>query len=118
MINNIGLYWSIEDVQWGAGKRKGELWGRKKMRDEPVKFRDQIAIYVLYNGREPIYFGQTGGGNHQRLFARLKQHQHDDLADRWDHFSWFGFRWVKKNGDLANTKSNVQGTLKKALDHI
>jgi hypothetical protein len=45
-----------------------------------------------------IYVGQTNTGD---LFKRLKDHLEDDLAGRWDRFSWFGFKKVKKDNTLS-----------------
>jgi hypothetical protein len=67
----------------------------------PADFRDQAGVYVLYDDNfRLVYIGQAGAGN-QYLFSRLKHHKKDALADRWTRFSWFGIRWVRKNGRLA-----------------
>jgi hypothetical protein len=35
------------------------------------------------------------------LFSRLKQHETDHLWNRWESFSWFGFRRVTADGTLS-----------------
>jgi hypothetical protein len=47
----------------------------------------------------PVYIGQAG--RNKRLFGRLNQHEKDHLWNRWEHFSWFGFRRVNLNGQLS-----------------
>jgi hypothetical protein len=53
-----------------------------------------------------VYAGQVGSGN-QKL-DRLEQHRRDSLAGRWNKFSWFGLRRVKKTQDLANEADGKQ----------
>jgi hypothetical protein len=119
MIRNIGLFWSVSDVFWGRGKRPGALLGVPKWSTTvaPTDFRDQVGVYALYAGYELIYIGQTGTGD-QRLLARLKQHRKDDLAFRWDRFSWFGVRWVKQNRQLAAVAQAAHPELARVLNHM
>ena len=49
-------------------------------------FREQIGIYVLFDkDLAPVYIGQAGSGK-RRLFARLNEHETDDLWNRWEYF--------------------------------
>jgi hypothetical protein len=64
-----------------------------------------------------IYIGQTGGKG-QKLLSRLKQHRRDQLADRWDKFSWFGTRQVLNNGHLKADKDSTHTTHGEALNHM
>ncbi|MBI4949546.1 MAG: GIY-YIG nuclease family protein [Deltaproteobacteria bacterium] len=119
MIKNMGLFWKREDVNFGAkGKgKKGSLSGKlstaKKSGD--VDFWEQVGIYALYADYRLVYIGQTGGkGN--RLGSRLRQHTQDDLAGRWDSFSWFGFSIVKKNNTLTDPPRNKQNNLSNILN--
>lgn len=86
-----------------------------------IDFRDQIGVYVLYDeGRNPIYIGQAGQG-HARLFNRLRSHQRDSLAHRWQYFSWFGLLSVNKNGELSgwdDPSKRVIGTIRSTLNEI
>ena len=119
IIQAYGLFWSADNVFWGKGSQPGALWGvpARARSSAPVDFRDQIGIYVLYEGHRMIYVGQTGSKN-QRLFGRLKRHRKDVLAGRWDHFSWFGLRRVKRNGQLSIDKHKAGATVATALNHI
>jgi len=92
-ILNIGARWRAEDVYWNSGPDNGKLLGvrRAALRGPEANFAEQSGIYVLYSDFTPIYVGQAN----KRLFARLKEHHlKDDLAGRWNRFSWFGFRKV------------------------
>lgn len=117
LIRNYGLYWKARDVFWGAGSNAGALWGvwADQTTDYPVDFRDQRGIYVLYAAYDLVYVGQNNG---QELLSRLKQHRKDDLAERWDKFSWFGLRTVNKNGSLAGYNQEVHATNSDVLNHI
>ena len=51
------------------GRRAGEALGN------PVDFREQVGVYVLYDDNfRVVYVGQAGAGN-QTLLGRLKQHR-------------------------------------------
>ena len=83
----------------GAGRHAGSLLGvpTGARKTEPIDFRTQAGIYVLYFGHERVYFGQAGSGK-QMLFNRLRTHRKDQLAGRWDKFSWFGLCGVLGSG--------------------
>lgn len=123
IIRSFGLFWHKDDVFWGRQKRPGALWGwglrghnRKK---GIVNFRDQIGVYVLYNSFKPIYAGQAGFADQkQNLLVRLKQHLNDDLANRWDHFSWFGTRWVTSTGELSKPAAAAHPSADVVLDQL
>jgi hypothetical protein len=123
LIYNVGLFWNAEKVNWGRrGKdNDGQLRGilARKKTSQPVEFREQIGIYVLYSNFKIIYVGQTGGaGSNQKLFARLKQHRHDHTTERWDRFSWFGIRPVNQSGHLRAEKKFSHPTIETILNHI
>jgi hypothetical protein len=99
LIRNYGRLWERRYVFWGRGSVKGHLRGYRTPTDEGSDFRDQIGIYILHDKNyQAVYVGQTGKGD-QRLFVRLRQHQQDHLWNRWEYFSWFGFRRVNESGD-------------------
>ncbi len=54
-----------------------------------IDFRHQQGIYILYDDYGPSYVGLT---RDQGLGKRLKDHKTDHLKNKWDRFSWFGFR--------------------------
>lgn len=119
LISSIGLFWREDFVFWGGGNRPGRLLGVPSHHRsvDPIDFREQVGIYVLYAGFTPIYVGQTRGKT-KRLFQRLKDHRNDDLAGRWDKFSWFGTRKVLYNSRLAGVGEAVRPTRKLVLNHI
>lgn len=72
VIKNYGLRWVRDRVEWGGRGVKGALLGvpRSAKSSNPVDFRDQIGVYVLYEpGFAPIYVGQAGFGQ-GTLFTR------------------------------------------------
>lgn len=121
LIKNYGLFWSAEDVFWGeSGKgNKGNLLGKlpNEKRATAVNFREQTGIYVLYADYEMVYVGQTAGKDY-KLFRRLSDHRKNDLAGRWNRFSWFGTRYVRRDNSLSDEKSNAQAKHKVVLDQI
>ena len=95
-IRNYGHLWDRDGVFWGrSGKgNEGHLVGLRGKTE--VNFREQIAIYVLYDTlQNPIYVGQVGFGeeSRRRLFSRLRNH-HREGRMHWRYFSWFGLRGV------------------------
>lgn len=119
LIKNYGLFWSEKDVFWGAGSNAGTLLGvpARNLTADEVDFREQSGVYVLYADYQMVYVGQAGAGN-QKLFARLKQHTRDALAERWNQFSWFGIRKVNRSGALAAEADGKHSTLSGVLNHI
>lgn len=121
LIQNYGLFWREERIDWGAGKRKGTLpgyWRGGKWVE--VEFRHQKGVYVLYDPNfRIVYVGQAGKQN-QCLFDRLKQHRRDALAERWSMFSWFGTRPVveKNDGTFELGDQVVKTDLPAVLNHI
>lgn len=108
LIENYGLFWRTDSVFWGKPKSAGAFYGVlvSAKKSQPVDFREQSGIYALYGNYELVYVGQTGGKG-QKLMARLLQHRKDDLAGRWNIFSWFGTRAVLESYKL---KAEKQGT--------
>ncbi|GAB5415818.1 MAG: hypothetical protein Cons2KO_34210 [Congregibacter sp.] len=119
IIQSYGLFWTPDDVYWGRGRQAGELLGIpvKAKTADPINFRDQVGIYVLYSGHEIVYVGQAGAKN-AKLFGRLKKHRSDALQNRWDKFSWFGLRRPFKEFELSTASQGTQATLGTALNHI
>jgi len=119
IIRSYGLFWSVDHIFWGKGTQPGALLGvpvRAKT-SQPIDFRYQVGIYILYEGHQMIYVGQAGS-QRQRLFGRLKRHRKDILANRWDHFSWFGLQYVKANGGLSTKNQNGGASTPSLLNHM
>ena len=119
LIANMGLFWREDCVFWGAANNKGSLLGKLAgaRRSDPVEFRRQRGIYVLYSDFHIIYVGQAGSGN-ASLFGRLKRHTRDDLAERWDRFSWFGLDPVLSSWRLAAPAKQALPNTETILNHI
>jgi hypothetical protein len=110
LIRNLGHLWQRKYINYGRPRVRGHLKGRL-VGEQEVDFRDQLGIYVLFDkDLMPVYVGQAGNGN-RKLLARLKQHEHDHLWNRWEHFSWFGFRRVNQSG-LLSLHDEVQKVFK------
>lgn len=99
-VKAYGLYWDRGQVNWGP--TNGQIWGQQYDQSRPVNFADQDGIYLLHKGSEIAYVGQTRTERGQSgLYGRLRYHHNDRRkSDRWDAFSWFGFRPVSENGEL------------------
>ena len=119
LIQNYGRYWSANRVFWGYAGVQGTLLGVPHSGEKSiVDFRDQRAVYVLYDNLRPIYVGQAGGKNEARLFGRLRKHRKDHLAGRWDTFSWFGVIPVTKRGKKLRKNYRIKPGSGIALNHI
>ena len=115
-VKAYGLYWDRTLVDWNPAR--GQLWGQQDENATPVNFADQAGIYLLHSWNEIVYVGQTFRGEDEAgMYARIKQHHSDRdkrKSDRWDTFSWFGFKPVGENGDLQPYPEN--GTLSAVID--
>lgn len=115
-VKAYGLYWSRSLVNWNP--INGQLWGQQNDNASPVNFADQHGIYLLHSWNEIVYVGQTLTEKTQSgLYRRLKSHYNDRRkTDRWDAFSWFGFRPVAENGELLTAPDG--GNLVEVIDVI
>lgn len=106
----LGLFWAKADVDWNSRK----LLGRRS-RGGPggvVNLWDQRGIYALYADFRLVYVGQAGC-----IGDRLRSHTLDDLAGRWDTFSWFGLRRVLREGGLSSPAQLKLASVNSFLDH-
>lgn len=107
-IENYGLFWRIDEVEWYPGKgARGafRLLGHRRENIPALRladFRDQRGIYILYGNHGAHYVGLT---KKRGLGLRLKDHLNDRHKTQWDRFSWFGFCKVleKKNEEGLRT---------------
>jgi hypothetical protein len=63
LIRNYGLFWRRDWVFWGKPRVPGHLKGvySKKTTSDPVDFRYQQGVYVLYDDSfRLVYVGQAG----------------------------------------------------------
>ncbi len=123
IIKNFGFLWERKYIYAGTGgaDNAGHLKGEAK--GKPIAdFCDQIGVYVLYDKNQSIvYIGQAGNGN-ATLFTRLRNHMKGTLWNRWEYFSWIGFKAVNSDGSLdgrqqINKRVN-RYTYSNALDEI
>jgi hypothetical protein len=105
VIKSFGFLWERKYIHRGSGGggNSGHLRGTAV--SGVADFREQIGVYVLYDRNQKIvYVGQAGNGN-ATLFTRLKNHMDGALWNRWEYFSWVGFRGVNADGSLSNQQS-------------
>jgi hypothetical protein len=113
IIKNYGFLWERKFIYRGSGGdgNAGHLRGFSS-RNREADFREQIGVYVLYDRNQQIvYVGQAGNGN-ASLFTRLKNHMSHALWNRWEYFSWIGFKDVNADGELSDQQrvtSSVSG---------
>jgi len=119
LVRSVGLFWQEKDVFWGAGSKAGSLLGvpLKNTTAKPTDFREQIGIYALYADYDLVYVGQAGAGE-GTLFSRLKNHRKNDLAGRWNRFSWFGVLRVLQSNKLSSRTEALHPELASVLNHI
>lgn len=106
IIKNYGFLWERKNIYRGTGGdgNAGHLTGKTSGKPN-ADFREQIGVYVLYDRNQNIvYIGQAGNG-HATLFTRLKNHMDGALWNRWEYFTWIGFRDVNANGSLSNQQN-------------
>ena len=128
MIYAHGLFWNANDVNWSPGQgtpfrmlgRVGQNKGTLKVIDA----RHQKGIYILYGDYGPHYVGLV---KDQSLGDRLKQHLSDSHGDKWNRFSWFGFRrdlagkdnnGFNKRKDVAETQNVAPKTVIKDIEAV
>jgi hypothetical protein len=109
LIRSYGELWSPDLVNWGKrgpgghATLLGEFGPKRSL--TVVDVWDQRGIYVLLHEWQVVYVGKADGFV---LGARLRTHLSDALAGRWDRFSWYGIRGVRKNGTLGADMGNKQ----------
>lgn len=112
LIKSFGMYWSRDFIFW---KNNPSMYGAEQHGAASVDFAKQVGIYMLHDAREVIYVGQAID---QAIIQRLYQHTTDRLGGRWNRFSWFGFRGVKQDGSLTDSKADYITTIQELTDTI
>ena len=114
-VKAYGLHWDRNLVDWSSPR--GPLWGQQDENASPVNFADQDGVYLLHSWNEIVYVGQTFTRRGDAgLYARLRYHHNDRdkrKSDRWNTFSWFGFKPVDEGGNLlaAPLNSNLASVI-------
>jgi hypothetical protein len=103
IVTSFGMYWRRDFIDW---KSLPNVLGMQQIGAEPVNFRDQLGVYLLYDGREVIYVGRA---TDRPLGRRLYEHSMDRLSTRWDRFSWFGLLPVSDKGVLGKQPADYSG---------
>ena len=120
LIANMGLFWQRDKILWAGNRKVGKaalLGVRPGARHRGgVDFWRQAGIYALYADYHLIYVGQAGLGDKSCIGDRLRGHTKDDLAGRWDMFSWFGLRNVGENMKLGAKFERTHPTWKELAD--
>lgn len=105
IVANMGLFWHRDKVLWRGDRRHGRsaLLGRRKNAKTKgvVDFWDQTGVYALYADYKLVYVGQAGLSDKSNIGKRLRTHTGNDLAGRWNMFSWFGLRKVGQGNKLG-----------------
>jgi hypothetical protein len=125
LIKAFGTFWRKDEVDWHPGTGNKGLFrllgrrGKNKGILQLADFREQSGIYILYGNYGPHYVGLTRrrGG----IGSRLKDHLIDNHADKWDRFTWFGFRSVLNKKDeqgLRKLKELASTTIGSPKDMI
>lgn len=108
-VKAYGLHWDRNLVDWNP--TRGQLWGQQDDQYSPINFADQDGVYLLHSWNEIVYVGQTFTRRGDAgLYNRLRYHHTDRdkrKSDRWDTFSWFGFKPVDENGNLLEAPPNA-----------
>jgi hypothetical protein len=96
LIKAYGEFWSPDVVTWG---RKWRLMGTRSDSKTNINVYEQRGVYVLYNDFEPVYVGKADKNS---IGWRLEKHRESQrMGPRWNRFSWFGIRGIRKNGKLG-----------------
>ena len=116
-LKAYGLYWDRDAVDWDPtpNSRQAQLTGSRGR--VAVNFADQDGVYLLHHGNEIVYAGQTYTPDTETagLYSRLRYHHTSNRkSDRWDTFSWFGFKPIGPDRKLLPTPDNV--TAKDVID--
>jgi len=121
IVRNMGLFWRRDRVRWRGNRATGpaQLTGKRHgaKRKGEVNFWGQTGIYALYDDYHLVYVGQAGLSDKSCLGNRLKQHLNDELADRWNSFSWFGLQRVDRDNELGR-RSQVKLTSRAHLANV
>ena len=99
-------------VQQGIIRAYGRKWNKVKFKQNNYKMLGKLAngrrpsqvdlslergVYVLYNGYEIVYVGQTTNPIAARIKAHIKTNE------KWDSFSWYGIDAIE-NGQICKEK--------------
>ena len=95
-VKAYGLFWERNLVDWEPAT--GQLLGSGSAGVRGVDFAGQDGVYLLHNGNEIVYVGQSFRYNTTSLFGRLRSHHTDPRkTDRWIHSLGSGLdQWIQR----------------------
>lgn len=96
VIRAYGVMWSKSKFIQNNYKLHGKLANIKKT--SKVDLSEERGIYVLYDGYNIVYIGQSINP----LASRLKSHT--KTGKQWDSFSWYGIDEVQAGGQVLKEK--------------
>lgn len=96
VIRAFGTMWSRKKFVQNNYSLLGKLATCKK--SPQIDLSKERGIYVLYDGYNIVYVGQTANP----IVGRLKAHIKD--AKQWDTFSWYGIDEILENGQISQEK--------------
>jgi hypothetical protein len=97
LIKAYGEFWNPDVANW---ERTWRLMGTRRSDSggPNINVYEERGVYVLYKDFVPVYVGKA---DKQSIGYRLQLHRESERkGPRWDRFSWFGIRGLKKNGKL------------------
>ena len=81
------------------------LLGKENEASVAVDFSKQIGVYLLHDGRDVVYVGQsTESKSTSSIGRRLRAHTRKRMKARWDRFSWFGLCPIKHRSGQATAE--------------
>lgn len=95
IIRAYGRRWNRAKFEQNNYKMLGKLANEK--RSSQVDLSSERGVYVLYNGYEIVYVGQTTNP----IADRIKAHTKDNK--KWDSFAWYGIDAIE-NGLICKEK--------------
>lgn len=116
LIENRGEKWRKDDVFWGrkGPNNKGKLLGIHNGTE--TDFRMQQGVYALYDKDGVLLY--VGRAVSHSLFNRLWSHCKNPTLGDFTHFSWWGFRYVRENGELSNPAEQRQIEVQTLIKHL
>ena len=99
IIHAYGEHWNRAKFTQSKHHLYGKLASSKK--GSTIDLSDERGVYVLYQGYEVVYIGQS---MRQTIARRLKQH--DDIK-KWDSFSWYGIDEISEGKVIKEKVTNI-----------
>lgn len=100
----FGRYWKFGQKEAETGR----LLGVRRGSNSPIDMAKQSGVYILHERERVVYVGKT---ERDGLIDRLREHKKGIKWERWDRFSWYGFRAVDlETGGLVDVDVGLDGS--------